>query len=340
MSYERERTQGRDVAASRVREPRPRPREALARPRSGYFRMPLELRWRCTIAGRNRERKFSAIHEGSCGGWAGRLGWVLRRQEVSMMSPRRSGQGEPEPRRFTPARIDSGIRKLKRRIEEVTSLDPRAVRFDDARVENASRNIRADIIEIFGDDSQEYFAHGAHSIGNPQSVAGMDDDEYQHYFAEELPNTLLMLEGLIKRLEEKREDLGGGKTALAQASFEGLDLHPRITSACAELYRNQHYRNAVLDASLALQDYVKERSRCRERDGADLMRYVFSANNPIVAFNGLADETDRSEQEGMMHLFEGVMLALRNPRAHTLSDDSPEQALKYIALMSLLAKRL
>ncbi len=96
----------------------------------------------------------------------------------------------------------------------------------------------------------------------------------------------------------------------------------------------------MLDASLALQDYVKERSRCRTRDGADLMRYVFSANNPVVAFNGLADETDRSEQEGMMHLFEGVMLALRNPRAHTLSDDSPEQALEYIALLSLLAKRL
>jgi Protein of unknown function (Hypoth_ymh) len=39
----------------------------------------------------------------------------------------------------------------------------------------------------------------------------------------------------------------------------------------------------------------------------------------------------------MMHLFEGVMLALRNPRAHTLSDDSPE-ALEYIAFLSLLAK--
>jgi uncharacterized protein (TIGR02391 family) len=96
----------------------------------------------------------------------------------------------------------------------------------------------------------------------------------------------------------------------------------------------------VLDASLALQDYVKGKSRCRDRDGADLMRYVFSQKNPVVAFNGLADETDRSEQEGMMHLFEGVMLALRNPRAHTLSDDSPEQALEYIVLLSLLAKRL
>jgi uncharacterized protein (TIGR02391 family) len=70
------------------------------------------------------------------------------------------------------------------------------------------------------------------------------------------------------------------------------------------------------------------------------MRYVFFKNNPVLAFNALADETDRSEQEGLMHLFEGVMLALRNPRAHTLSDDSPEQALEYVALLSRLAKRL
>jgi uncharacterized protein (TIGR02391 family) len=70
------------------------------------------------------------------------------------------------------------------------------------------------------------------------------------------------------------------------------------------------------------------------------MRYVFSRNNPVLAFNGLADDTDRSEQEGLMHLFEGVMLALRNPRAHALLDDSPEVALEYIALISLLAKRV
>ena len=41
-----------------------------------------------------------------------------------------------------------------------------------------------------------------------------------------------------------------------------------------------------------------------------------------------------------MHLFLGAVLALRNPRAHALLDDSPEMALEYIALLSLLAKRV
>src|SRR5438093_1210108 len=124
-----------------------------------------------------------------------------------------------------------------------------------------------------------------------------------------------------------------------RAAFEGLDLHPRIAAVCADLYRDGHYRNAVLDASVALVNFVKEKSRRHDLDGAPLMRTVFSRNNPILAFNDLSDQTDQDEQEGMMHLFEGAVLALRNPRAHTLLDDSPEMALEYIALLSMLAKR-
>src|SRR5260370_1041140 len=44
--------------------------------------------------------------------------------------------------------------------------------------------------------------------------------------------------------------------------------------------------------------------------------------------------------KGLMHLFMGAVLALRNPRAHALFDDSPEMALDYIAFLSMLAKRL
>jgi hypothetical protein len=39
-----------------------------------------------------------------------------------------------------------------------------------------------------------------------------------------------------------------------------------------------------------------------------------------------------------MHLFEGAMLALRNPRAHRLDADERGPALEYITLLSFLAK--
>lgn len=245
-----------------------------------------------------------------------------------------------QSKQFTPDDIENGIRKLERRVDEVKGLDPNTVTYDDARVGAASRNIKADIIDIFGQNSPEYLAHGNHDVANMQIVQAWDDHIPQRDFAEGLPKTIGMLEGLIKRLQEKREDLAGDKSARVRASFEGLDLHPRIAAVCADLYRDGHYRNAVLDASVALVNYVKEKSRRHDLDGAGLMTTVFSKKNPILAFNDRKDATDEDEQEGMMHLFVGAVLGLRNPRAHALLDDSPEMALEYIGLISLLAKRV
>jgi uncharacterized protein (TIGR02391 family) len=106
------------------------------------------------------------------------------------------------------------------------------------------------------------------------------------------------------------------------------------------LYHDGHYTDAVFNASKALVNFVKERSRRDDLDGAHLMRTVFSKSTPVLAFNDLKDQTNLDHQEGMMHLFEGAVLALRNPRAHALLDDSPEDALEYIALLSILAKHL
>jgi uncharacterized protein (TIGR02391 family) len=155
-----------------------------------------------------------------------------------------------------------------------------------------------------------------------------------------VPQAVALLENLIKRLEEKRADLGGDSISRVRASFQGLDLHPRIAAASSDLYRNGHYRNAVLDASLALVSLVKEKSGRHDLDGAGLMTTVFSKNKPALVFNDLKDKTDEDEQEGMMHLFVGAVLALRNTRAHALLDDRPETAIEYIALISLLAKKV
>jgi hypothetical protein len=52
------------------------------------------------------------------------------------MPPRRKQDPqEAKPKRFTVEDIEAGIRKLKRRIDEVKTLDPTKVRFDDARVQ-------------------------------------------------------------------------------------------------------------------------------------------------------------------------------------------------------------
>jgi len=253
---------------------------------------------------------------------------------------RRPPDPDPQPKQFTLEDVERGIGKLQRLIDELKTLDPAKFRFDDARVEEATRNIRADIIEIFGRSSPEYTTHGAHSVGYPSSTYNMSDAEYQRDFVRGLRATVSMLEGLIRRLDEKREDLGYDKTSRVRASFEGLDLHPHIASASADLYQDGHYRNAVADASITLVNYVKEKSRRHDLDCAGLMSTVFSKNKPVLASNGLADQTDLNEQERMMHPCMGAVLALRNPRAHALNWDTAEGALEYVAFLSMLAKRV
>ena len=68
------------------------------------------------------------------------------------------------------------------------------------------------------------------------------------------------------------------------------------------------------------------------------MTLVFSARTPVLKFNDGATESDRSEQQGMMQLFAGAMLAFRNPRAHQIIKDHPEKALEILSFLSFLAK--
>lgn len=70
------------------------------------------------------------------------------------------------------------------------------------------------------------------------------------------------------------------------------------------------------------------------------MMTVFTVKNPILRFNDLSSESDRSEQQGLMHLYAGAMLTFRNPRAHELVSDDAEYALEAISFVSLLAKTL
>jgi uncharacterized protein (TIGR02391 family) len=182
-------------------------------------------------------------------------------------------------------------------------------------------------------------------VGRPDSLLFWSsdpatEDSLRRAVSEAVDCPCIAVENLIRRLEEHRADFGADMVSRVRAAFEGLDLHQRIAAVCVDLYRDGHYRNAVLDAAVALVNFVKEKSRRHDLDGSGLVTTVFSKNNPILAFNGLKDKTDEDEQEGMMHLFVGAVLALRNPRAHVLLDDSPEMALEYIALISLLAKRV
>jgi uncharacterized protein (TIGR02391 family) len=150
-----------------------------------------------------------------------------------------------------------------------------------------------------------------------------------------------ILNGLIGRLEEKRADLIGGGLAPAPSSyFDRLNLHPRIRDVARDRFMDGYHWDAVFAAAKSLINYVKERSGNYDLDGAPLVRTVFSAKNPILAFNELKDQTDLDEQEGIMHMFEGAVLAIRNPGGHDFPEGPEQWAIEYISFLSLLAYRL
>jgi uncharacterized protein (TIGR02391 family) len=145
------------------------------------------------------------------------------------------------------------------------------------------------------------------------------------------------LDGLISRLQERRSEMTAGVSAAPTTYFDRLNLHPRIRDVARDLFMDGHSWEAVFAASKALIDYTKERSGRHDLHCLSLVRTVFSKNAPLLAFNDLADQTD---QEGMMHLFEGTVQAIRNPGGHSFPEGPDQRATEYISLLSLLAFRV
>lgn len=147
------------------------------------------------------------------------------------------------------------------------------------------------------------------------------------------------IETAIEITKERLGDSGEDAAAIAVRAYAGLDLHPEIARAASKLYMDGHYANAVEAAVKRLNGLVRMRSDL-EIDGTSLMERAFSPSNPVLKFNGLADQSDKDEQKGLMMMFSGAVSGLRNPRTHGFIKDDPERALEFIAFVSLLAKLL
>jgi len=252
---------------------------------------------------------------------------------------------EPPPlelREFrSPEEVEAAIAKLRRRISELEKLDVKAAVLNDSGEDDVIRSaIRETILSVFGENSPEYREHryvdiwagGLHiNMSHAERIQGKERGRVQ---------VSGILNGLILRLEEKKADLTGGVSPSPSTYFDRLNLHSRIGDVTRDLFMDGHPWEAVFAASKALINYVKERSGRHDLDGAPLVRAVFSKNAPVLAFNGLADQTDLDEQEGMMHLFEGAVLAIRNPGGHSFPEGPEQRAIEYISFLSLLAYRV
>lgn len=258
--------------------------------------------------------------------------------------PRKTRRTEPsiEPKQWSSAAdINRAITKLNRRIGELEGLDIRtAARDDSAAIKVTVSNFKGTLREVFGPNSPEFREHEHISMWSGGIWMGMADHEVLAAKENGRRTMIGVLNGLVARLREKREELEQFDAPNPAAYLDYLNFHPRIRDVAADLFEDGYPWEAVFAAAKALVNYVKERSGQHTLDGAPLMRTVFSRNNPILRFSELQSQSDLDEQEGMMHLFEGVVLGIRNPGGHSFPEGPAQRAVEYLSLISLLAYRV
>ena len=131
--------------------------------------------------------------------------------------------------------------------------------------------------------------------------------------------------------------------------FQNFPLHPEVRRLAESLFAKGEYVGAVFEAAKAFVDAAKQKAgyptdaKGQPLDGAPLMQHVFSPKHPILKFNALASQSDKDEHRGLGLIAEGIVAAVRNPKAHTTKDNIPldaYEALEQLIVISYLFKRV
>ena len=163
-------------------------------------------------------------------------------------------------------------------------------------------------------------------------VTGMPDSFFDEMARDNMQHMKTIVESSIEQLE-----VLGPQMPIADYQF-----HPEIERVSGDLFRNNHYKQAALEAYIRVIEEVKHRSGLN-LDGDNLMNQAFSFDNnrtPVLRFNAMTSDAECDEQRGFMFLFKGIV-GHRNFKAHSnqLFDD-PSRAHEYLALASLLMRML
>jgi uncharacterized protein (TIGR02391 family) len=126
-----------------------------------------------------------------------------------------------------------------------------------------------------------------------------------------------------------------------QSKFQGRRIHPEVLKYCKVELMQENYFHAVFEATKGLAQRIRDLSGI-QADGAALIDRVFSIDQPILAFNTLQTDTEKSEHRGFAALLKGCFAAARNPLAHEpkILWDGEDDAADYLSLISLLHRKL
>lgn len=162
-------------------------------------------------------------------------------------------------------------------------------------------------------------------------------------------NSVLLMEGLeftkdgefkkiaaALNLDEAQLRVNNIRSRLASRN-----IHPDVYKYCRPELMQDNYFHAVFEACKGLFHRIREMSGV-EADGAKLIDQCFSVENPVIVFNTLQTETERSEHKGFAQLLKGCAAAIRNPLAHgpKIFWEGESDAADYLTLISMLHRKL
>ena len=230
---------------------------------------------------------------------------------------------------------------------EITVALQRCAITDNSGQSTKWRRLYSIFVEIQDRDQSANAVLGfVHTLLEPARFIGRNE-EYEHHRS--AVNTALLMAGLeyepdgrIRRRTpattvpeaERRADL-------MRAKLRDRRMHPEVLKYCRAELMQQNYFHAVLEATKGLAQRIREESGV-DGDGAALVDRVFSVRDPIMAFNSLRSETERSEHTGFATLLKGCFAAIRNPTAHQpkILWEGEDDAADYFTLISLLHRKL
>ena len=121
-------------------------------------------------------------------------------------------------------------------------------------------------------------------------------------------------------------------------------VHPDVLKFCRAELLQENYFHAVLEATKSVAEKIRQKSGLTS-DGAQLVDEAFGLRGgiPLLAFNTLRTESERSEHVGLMSLMKGMFGVFRNVTAHAPKVSWPineQDALDLLTLASYLHRRL
>jgi len=162
-------------------------------------------------------------------------------------------------------------------------------------------------------------------------------------------NTILAFSGLeygpdgqFRQIAVARTlDEAEARARTIRAKFQGRSIHSEVLKYCRAELMQDNYFHAVFEAAKGLAQRIRDLAGV-DADGVSLVDLVFSVERPLLAFNTLQTETERSEHKGYAALLKGCFAAVRNPPAHVprLLWQGEDDAADHLSLISLLHRKL